>query len=283
MEEGAQMDTGQDSAAWRAARRIDIGGRRLALRAMGRGQPAVVLEMGLGADGSFFDPIAQRMAAYTRVVWYDHAGLGRSDPAPTPRTIADLAADLHALLRAAQIPLPYVLAGHSLGGLTVRFYQHQYPAEVAALVLIESAHEAQRERLLAALPPESGDEPPAVARYRHALLVNWADPTDNDERIDNLANTALLRDCAPLGRLPLVVVSRGRADAPAGFPPALVADRERAWRRMQCDLAALSSQSTHLIAERSGHLVNRDQPELVVEGIRQAVELAREQEWSAHA
>jgi pimeloyl-ACP methyl ester carboxylesterase len=213
------MDTGHIPTGWDEANCADVGGYRLACRQAGQGVPTVVLEMGLGAAGSTYDHIAQTIAAGTRVVWYDRASVGRSDPAPfTPRTIADLAADLHALLQAAQIPSPYLLAGHSLGGLTVRYYQQRYPTDVVGLVLIDAAFEHQRERLLAALPVEAPDELPAVAEYRLALCVHWADPMANAEGIDNLANSALMRDCGPLGDLPLVVVSRGRAQARDGVP-----------------------------------------------------------------
>jgi pimeloyl-ACP methyl ester carboxylesterase len=270
------MGTGHNPTAWDTASSVDVGSYRLAFRQAGQGQPTVVLEMGLGAAGSSYDDIARRVAAFTRVAWYDRAGIGRSDPAPTPRTIADLAADLHALLHAAQIPPPYVLLGHSLGGLTVRYYRQQYPTDVVALVLIDAAHEEQRERLLAALPPEAPDEVSAVAQYRTALSTRWANPTANGEGIDNIANSALMRHCAPLSDLPLVVVSRGRAQAPAGLPSDLVTRREQAWRQVQCDLAALSSQSVHLIAEHSGHQINEEQPDMVVEGIRYALALVRE-------
>jgi pimeloyl-ACP methyl ester carboxylesterase len=273
------MGREHELGGWDEPTLFDVGGYRLALRQAGRRQPTVVLEMGLGAAGSFYDDIAERVSEFTRVTWYDHAGLGRSDPAPKPRTIADLAADLHALLHAAQIAAPYVLVGHSLGGLTVRYYQHQHPAEVAALVLIDSAHEEQRERLLAALPPEAaGGDPPEVARYRTALRSSWEDPTSNDEGIDNIANSALMRRCASLGDVPLVVVSRGQAQAHTGLPSELVARREQTWRQMQCELALLSSRSVHLIAESSGHLVNEEQPEMVVEAVRQAVALTQEHE-----
>jgi pimeloyl-ACP methyl ester carboxylesterase len=249
-----------------------VGGYRLAFREKGQGLPTVVLEMGLGAAGSSYDDIARRIAAFTRVVWYDHAGIGGSDPAPMPRTIADLAADLHALLYGAQIPSPYVLVGHSLGGLMVRYYQQRYPTDVVALVLIDAAHEEQR-ALLAALPPEVPDELSAVAQYRAALSARWADPMANEEGIDNVANSTLMGHVAPLGDLPLVVVSRGRAQAPAGLPPELVTRREQVWRQMQCELAALSSRSVHVIAERSGHLIHKEQPEMVVEGIQHALAL----------
>jgi pimeloyl-ACP methyl ester carboxylesterase len=209
------MNAGQGPAAWDDATLVDRGGYRLAFRQAGQGQPVVVLEMGLRVAGTRYDHIARRVAALTRVVEYDHPGLGHSDPAPMPRTVADLAANLHALLHASRIPAPYVLAGHSLGGLTVRYYQQRYPADVAALVLIDAAHEDQRERLLAALPPERPDEPSARAQYRAAVGTRWADPSATDERIDNRARTALMRQCAPFDDLPLVMVSRGRIQAPA--------------------------------------------------------------------
>jgi pimeloyl-ACP methyl ester carboxylesterase len=236
--------------------------------------------MGLGAAGSFYDEIAREIAKDTSVVWYDRAGLGGSDPAPTPRTVADLGADLHALLQAlerdGQAFGPYVLVGHSLGGLTVRYYQHQFPAEVAALVLIDSAHEDQAERTASLLPPEAPDEHPDLARSRHSLSVAWRDPAQNVEGIDNAANSALMRSCATLGDLPLIVVCRGQPPAfPAGFSPEHVEARERVWREMQRELAQLSSRGELEVAGRSGHLVNRDQPEVVIAGIRRAVAIAR--------
>jgi hypothetical protein len=137
------------------------------------------------------------------------------------------------------------------------------------------AHEEQRERLLAALPPKVPDELPAVVQYRTALSARWTDPMANEERIDNIANSALMRRCGPLSNLPLMVVSRGKAQAPAGLPPALVKRQDQAWRQMQYDLAALSSHSVHLIAEQSGHLINEEQPDMIEEGIRLAQALVR--------
>lgn len=237
--------------------------------------------MGLGAAGACYDDIAWRVAAFTRVLWYDHAGLGRSDPTPKPRTVAHLATDLYALLCTAQILGPYIFVGHSLGELTVRYYQNQYSTDVAGLILIDSAHEEQRERLLAALPPPEPDEPPAVAQYRAALCGRWDDPATNVEGIDNVANSALMRRCTAVGDLPLVVVSRGRAQAPAGLPSELVMRREHAWRIMQCELAALSTRSVHLTAEHSGHLVHEEQPDMAVEGVRQVLALTRDRDGRA--
>lgn len=255
---------------------VTIGERRLVGRARGVGEPTVVLEMGLGAAGDFYDAIARQVATFTRVVSYDRAGLGASDPAPKPRTIADFVSDLHLLLHDSAIPGPYVLAGHSLGGLTVRLYRERYPAEVAALVLIDAAHEDQQRRFLALLPAESPDESADLARLRHAWSVEWLDPAANEEGIDNVANSAIMRGCGTLGATPLVVISRGRPDRDAAkYPAGFVGEVEQAWRQMQLELAQLSTTSSHVIARKSGHVVNRDAPEVIVAGIQQAVMSAR--------
>ncbi|BCL83876.1 alpha/beta hydrolase [Ktedonobacteria bacterium brp13] len=256
---------------------VNIGGRRLALKTAGEGVPTVVLEMGLGSTASTYDAIAGQIAALTRVVWYDRAGLGQSDPAPTPRTIQDLVLDLHILLQKAALSGPYVLAGHSMGGHVVRLYRERYPDEVAALVLIDASHEDQRERYLAILPPQP-NACPDLAHLRHIWESRWVDSRQNAEQIDNLANSALLRSCHNLGNLPLVVLSRGcPMRDPAKYPSGLIEAMERLWLQMQRELAQLSSQSCHLIASKSGHLIHEDEPALIVELVRQMVVQVREQ------
>ncbi|GHO82242.1 alpha/beta fold hydrolase [Dictyobacter formicarum] len=256
---------------------VNIGGRRLALKTAGEGVPTVVFEMGLGIAASTYDTIAGQIAALTRVVWYDRAGLGQSDPAPIPRTIQDLVLDLHTLLQKATLPSPYVLVGHSMGGHIVRLYRERYPDEVAALVLIDASHEDQRERYLAVLPPQP-NACPDLAHLRHIWESRWVDSRQNAEQIDNLANSALLRSCHNLGNLPLVVLSRGcPMRDPAKYPSGLIEAMERLWLQMQRELAQLSSQSCHLIASKSGHLIHEDEPTLIVDLVRQMVVQVREQ------
>jgi pimeloyl-ACP methyl ester carboxylesterase len=257
---------------------VDLGGRRLTTRTAGEGEPTVVLEMGLGTPASRYDAIARQLATSTRVLWYDRAGLGQSDPAPTPRTIQDLAHDLHALLGLAGIVGPVVLAGHSLGGPIVRFYRERYPAQVAGLVLIDASHEDQRERYLAVLPPRQPEEIPALADLRQFLEVRWTHPEANEEQIDNLANSVLLRTCGNLGHLPLIVVSRGRPSAdPANYPPGVIEAMERAWQQMQRELTLLSSRGQQIIAVQSRHVIHEDEPDVIVQAIRQMVLLVRQQ------
>lgn len=256
---------------------VNIGERRLALKTAGEGEPSVVLEMGLGNTSNTYDAIAGQIATLTRVVWYDRAGLGYSDPAPIPRTIEDLVLDLHTLLQKATIPGPSVLVGHSVGGHIARLYRERYPSEVAALVLIDASHEDQRERYLTILPPQP-NELPDLAHLRHIWESRWVDPRQNAEQIDNLATGALLRSCHHLGNLPLVVLSRGHPTRdPAKYPAGLIEAMEQLWLQMQRELAHLSSQSRHLIASQSGHLIHEEEPALIVEVIQRMVVQVREQ------
>jgi pimeloyl-ACP methyl ester carboxylesterase len=117
---------------------IDVGGHRLHLYCTGSGSPTVVLEPGGGASSSDFGWIAPAVARDTRVCVYDRAGRGWSDPADGPQDGAHIAADLHTLLQRAQVPGPYVLAGHSFGGLYVQSFAAQFPAQVAGMVLLDS-------------------------------------------------------------------------------------------------------------------------------------------------
>jgi pimeloyl-ACP methyl ester carboxylesterase len=120
---------------------VDVGGYRLHLNCTGQKGPTVVLIAG-GGDFSFDWELVQRdVTSFTRVCSYDRAGFAWSDPGPTPRTMKQDAYELQALLKTARISGPYVLVGHSLGGLIAREYLAQYPNEVAGMVLVDSTHE----------------------------------------------------------------------------------------------------------------------------------------------
>ena len=136
------LQASSDSGAAPVAgdRLVDVGGHRLNIRCTGSGSPTVVLEPGLGESASAIAKwIAPEVARTTRVCVYDRAGHGRSDVAPD----ADAARDLHVLLERAHVPGPYVLAGHSLGGMFVLSYAHRYPSQVGGVVLLDSMHPRQ--------------------------------------------------------------------------------------------------------------------------------------------
>src|SRR4051812_26628883 len=140
---GAAYESVSEAADARAypppGQMVDVGGYRLHINCVGAGSPTVVIEAGQGDSSvSWSSWVQPRVATTTRVCTYDRAGMGYSDPGPLPRTAERFAQELHTLLLRADEPGPYVLVGHSLGGLTVRIFAHEYPADVLGVVLVDS-------------------------------------------------------------------------------------------------------------------------------------------------
>jgi pimeloyl-ACP methyl ester carboxylesterase len=254
--------------------RFDIGGRKVFLHCTGSGSPTVVFQGGLTTDWA---EVQDQVAKFSRACSYDPAnGLwGRSDPAPTPRTAEDVVADLHALLAAAKVPGPYVLAGHSDGGLFVQLYASKHSADVRGLVLIDAVHSdyyARRVALLKTLLPPAGLKATVQALGTRPPAI--VDP----EQIDVETSLAQMRAGlvhAPLHSMPLFVLTHGRSD-PSGSDPRLVAADERLWQKLQDELAGLVLNSKHVIAKKSGHDIQHEQPQLVVDAIRDVVQAVRD-------
>jgi pimeloyl-ACP methyl ester carboxylesterase len=275
---------------------VDIGGRQIYLECQGTGSPTVVLEAGYGnrADSWSVDllhPEGSRwmvipaVARFTRVCAYDRPGtvgqvnpdLGpseqaasflysRSDPVPMPRTARDIADDLHTLLQAASIPGPYVLVGHSLGGLIVRLYASIYPDEVGGLVLVDASQEDTEAQVRAVLTPAQWER---LEQLQQAALERYPDY----ELVDFAASSVQMRQArtdTPLRPMPLAVLSRGNSDD-APFPDWPVEAFEPMWRALQDDLARLVPNARLTIARQSGHYIQQEQPALVIEAIRQVV------------
>jgi pimeloyl-ACP methyl ester carboxylesterase len=247
---------------------FDIGGRQLFLRCTGHGSPTVVLEGGLTSD---WYELQNQLSGFTRVCSYDRPGGpgSRSDPAPIPRTARDFVADLHTLLRAAHIPDPYVLAGHSNSGLFSVLYASTHPRQVAGLVLIDAVHPAYHRRQLALLKPLL---PPEVweALRQEAITPppRLVDPEGIDIWTSERQTRVALRR-APLRPMPLVVLAHGRPESsPPGWPGEEV---ERLWQQLQRELAQLVPGGRLVVATESGHNIQDDQPELVLDAIGDVV------------
>jgi pimeloyl-ACP methyl ester carboxylesterase len=246
---------------------FDVGGRRLFLRCTGHGSPTVVFEGGLTTD---WYELQNRVAPFTRVCSYDHPGgpRSRSDPAPTPRTARDFVADLHTLLHVAHVPGPYVLAGHSNGGLFTLLYASTYPRQVAGLVLIDAVHPATIKRRLAMLKPIlSPEEWQAARQLMIAVPPRLIDPEQVDIWTSERQTRRALRR-SPIRPMPLVVLAHGHPDDP---PPPFVELEEPFWRQLQRELARLVPGGRLVVATESGHDIHHDQPELVLDAIRDVV------------
>jgi pimeloyl-ACP methyl ester carboxylesterase len=252
---------------------FDVGGRRLFLRCTGSGGPTVVFENGLTVD--WYD-LQNQLSGLTRVCSYDPARqagpLGRSDPAPAPRTGIDRIRDLHALLAAARVPGPYVLAGHSNGGLFSLLYASRYPEQVAGMVLIDGVHPDYHPRSIEVakrfVPRELWDQVIAAAC--------GIPPVQVDAELMDIcraeAQTRAALAAHPLRRMPLAVITHGGEH----YPPGTLDDaQERLWQQLQDELAAMQPGSTHVIATRSGHDIQHEQPELVLVQVTRVVAAAR--------
>jgi pimeloyl-ACP methyl ester carboxylesterase len=267
---------------------VDVGGRRLYLECQGTGSPTVLLEAGYRSPATVWSDdllqperprtmVLQGLAATTRVCLYERPGTtvvlddrlvpSRSDPVPQPRTAAAVVADLHALLQTAGVPGPYVLVGHSLGGLFVRLYAATYPADVVGLVLVDAWYEGLQDLLTpdqwAAYVRVTSEVPPELAAARDL------------ETLDFAAASAAMRQAAtvqPLSALPLAVLAHGQpfglSEDQLGFAPEAL---EVAWRAAQERLATLVPRARYAVAADSAHYVQIQQPALVIEAVRQVV------------
>ena len=254
---------------------VDVGPYRLHLECHGSRGPTVILEPGAGGSAASMGLIAPAVARDSRVCVYDRAGRGWSDPAASPPDGAQIATDLHTLLGRAHVPGPYVLAGHSFGGLYVRTYAAKYPDEVAGVVLVDSTAASNEP----ATPPKAGSY--SVLKHVSSLFattsrlglgrliaaVSFSELPPkyrNDARATAATGTEMAgvldeygvanRSVAEAGTLrsldakPLVVLTASRGSS-------------RGWMGLQNKMAELSTNSVHRVEPGATHAAFVDDPD----------------------
>ena len=275
---------------------VDIGGRNLYLECHGTGSPTVVLMTGYRDSARKWsddllhpdDPrqmVLAGVAETTRVCTYDRPGtvasigdddfVSRSDAIAQPRTSMDVVTELRALLQAAEVPGPYVLAGHSLGGFFARLYASTYPDEVVGIVLVD----AYSELLESVMLPERWQ---ALVQLNQGLGTDKvvAIPGYGDlETIGFGADNAVMREAvakSPLRPMPLATLAHGKPFALPEDAQGFTAAEFEGYVRAESEAkAALVPNARYSVASESGHDIHQDQPELVIEAVRQVVEGVR--------
>jgi pimeloyl-ACP methyl ester carboxylesterase len=268
---------------------VDIGGRRLHLLCKGSG-PSVIIEGGLSnyTAWSTYTRAQEAIAPFAQACTYDRAGLGWSDPAPPGRTQQDMVEDLHRLIKAAKIKGPVVLVGHSMGGLLVRLYAKSYSREVAGLVLVDATTEAvfspdgDKERkgylgqidggLKDSRPGQpivnlpAGTPPDVLMAYTPEILRAVRDEYLAVDRVPEAMRTA--HGYGTLGDKPLAIVARGRMSEPPS-------EIDTSWRAEQQSEMSLSSNAIFIVAEKSGHVIPYDEPDVIADAVERVLDAVR--------
>lgn len=291
-----------------------IAGGKWHYRVLGEGPITIVMEAGQNETSLTWSKVAPVVARHARVFIYDRAGLGWSTPSPNPRTADHILSELNQLLDQAGIAPPYILVGHSMGGFYMKLFADAHPQHVKGLVLVDSAHEQQFQRFspeqmqaiekykrqfigqfktlqvmadlgllamnLDAIPADPRLPQDAVIQYKAVLAKGpemFAAMIGEFQAQDASFQQASDRDIREL-KIPLAVIRHGKKDpiVPADEMDAKTLDHtEQVWQAMQSELAGLSANSRLLIASQSGHYVQLDEPELVIDTILKILEQVR--------
>lgn len=266
-----------------AEQMVSIGSHRLQLHLEGEGKPVVVLDAGITDQLDRLKPLQQRLARVTRVISYNRAGYGQSEPGPLPRDGVREAEELKTLLERASIPGPYVLVGHSLGALNVELFAARYPKAVAGMVLLDP-------------PPRSfilGQEYGELSVMAEQMTAQWqgiADSAATSGRPEDQARAAFFGAIASehralfgetarqisaitsFGDIPLVVIAAGKPNPAFGE---VAEPFQRYWIEQSRALSDLSSRGRFVLAEGSSHYIYLDAPDLVEQAVLSVVEQAR--------
>jgi len=283
---------------------LSVGDHRLHLRCMGEGTPAVIFDAGAGGTSLDWQEIQTRLAQQTRVCAYDRAGLGWSDAGPLPRTSGQMVEELRILLRGANVEPPYILVGHSLGGLNMQLFAARYPQDVVGIVLVDSVHPefyaqmpdnlqgAVRNQLVG-LRVAGMLSPLGVSRMFFPPVATRGLPKEIQPAADALgyrssvystvyeeaqafdASAEQIHAAPRLSRsVLLTVLTRSKPEA---WPDGASADRaEKTWRQLQVDLAARVPGSTHIVVENAGHFIHVDRPDVVIKEIENQIRRAKQ-------
>lgn len=264
---------------------IDIGGYSLYVEDTGTGKVTVIFDAGMGDDSSVWNKVVEEVSQFSRVITYDRAGLGWSEESPHDRDSKVIVAELHSVLKDKDITGPIILVGHSFGGVNMQRYALTYPEHIAALVLVDSAHEDQITKM-----PQASFLQKYLFKFGMwaapfgipRLYLSDANPeekakksttkhqyTSLDEAEYFLRSLSELNELTPdYGDMPLVVIARNKASSEIDNTKT----RDLVWATLQENIAARSTNSTIIFSGARQHSIHKKQPEIVIEAIQTLAE-----------
>ncbi len=251
--------TGDATKSLLTLQKVDAGGHALSMLIGGEDAPTVIFEAGFGAGLTSWATVQSNTAKFARTVSYDRAGLGQSEAGPKPRAAKQIAAELHTALQKASIAPPYVLVGHSFGGIYARVFADMYPKEVAGMVLIDPSQEAfddwtktHQEAQRAALDEQMAKASQGV----------------RDEAAEVSASYAQARAAKVPAGIPVILLTAMKDDT---MPEAV----RKVWVEKHEEWIAKVPGGKHVVVEQSGHFIQAEQPQVVLDAIKQVVDQAR--------
>lgn len=211
-------------------------------------KPTVVMDAGYGDYSKAWVSVIPEISMLTEVVVYDRAGLGKSEKSSNPRTSHEMVKELKELLTVMKIKPPYILVGHSYGGVNTRIYATEYPDDVAGLILVDSTPENYKEAFLPTMPTD----------FQEAYNKQFIYEGSYDEFMESLQQLKQTR--RPLN-VPLIVLSAGKK---AHYSK----ESQELWNDIQKEILDISAKSELIIAENSAHYIQNDEPVVVISAIK---------------
>ena len=248
-----------DSQGSLTLQKVDVGGHSLNLLIGGQGSPAVVFEGGFGTGIASWSTVQKEVAAFARTVSYDRAGLGQSELGPKPRSAKQIATELHTALEKAGIKPPYVLVGHSFGGIYVRVFGDMYPKEVVGMVLIDPSQESFNDWLKKSQLARLKDAQAQIAKAPEGVQAEAAatEVSYGEARVAKV----------PPG-IPVTLLSATEDET-------MPADARRLWIEKHEEWIATVPGGKHIVVEKTQHFIQAQQPKLVIETIQQMLNSKR--------
>jgi len=219
----------------------------------GQGSPAVIFEGGFGTGIASWSTVQKDVAAFAQTVSYDRAGLGQSDPGPKPRSAKQIATELHAALEKSGVKPPYVMVGHSFGGIYVRVFADMYPKDVVGMVLIDPSQESFNDWLTKNLPDRLKAAQGDIAKAGPGVQAEFAS-------VDTSYSQA--RAAKVPGGIPVTLLT-------ATVDETMPADALKLWIEKHKEWLATVPGSKHIVVEKATHFIQLQQPALVIDAIKQ--------------